>query len=132
MTSTLVFEGDGRVAEYSWRLRDWQRVKALQRAAAAEAGRAPTPAILRKPASNAKPGATLKLSFKERREFEALPSGSPRSKKKTRGCRPRSCIQSSTRRARWRSRRRWPVSSRCGASCTPGSARWDELDSRGR
>ncbi len=48
VTSTLVFEGGGRVAEYVGGYEDWQRVKALQRAAAAEAGRAPTPAILAK------------------------------------------------------------------------------------
>ena len=73
VTSTLVFEGAGRVAEYVGGYEDWQRQKARQRAATVEAGRTPAPTIPRKPASSVKPGAKPKLSFKERREFETLP-----------------------------------------------------------
>jgi len=73
VTSTLVFEGAGRVAEYVGGYEDWQRLKALQRAATVEAERAPGPSVSRKPMSTATPGAKPKLSFKERREFEALP-----------------------------------------------------------
>ena len=70
VTSTLVFEGDGRVAEYVGGYEDWQRFKASQRAAAPEPERA---APVQRKASTATPGARVKLSFKERREFEALP-----------------------------------------------------------
>ena len=69
VTSTLVFEGGGRVQEYVGGYDDWLRQKSpdqseivnreSQRAAPAVAGH---------------PGPPKKLSFKERREFDELPS----------------------------------------------------------
>jgi ATP-binding cassette subfamily F protein uup len=69
VTSTLVFEGDGRVAEYVGGYSDWLR----QRRASAVGARSPTgeraaPASVRPAAAKAR-----KLSYKEQRELEALP-----------------------------------------------------------
>ncbi len=71
VTSTLVFEGDGRIGEHVGGYRDWQAWKAGQKPAApaATAGK-PEP----KPA--ARPGRVSpgrKRSYKEQRELEALP-----------------------------------------------------------
>ena len=74
VTSTIVHEGDGRWREYVGDVQDWMtqsaRAQALQREAA--------PAPIAAPASAASapaPNATAKkkLSYKEQREFEALP-----------------------------------------------------------
>ena len=69
VTSTLVFEGGGRVAEYAGGYADWVR----QRPALAEpAGREPSkPAVA--PADPASSGKKRRLSFKESKELEALP-----------------------------------------------------------
>ena len=67
VTSTLVFEGDGRVQEYVGGYDDWL----AQRAAAAEAPDAPAPKET--PPTPATVPPRKKLSFKERREFDALP-----------------------------------------------------------
>jgi ATP-binding cassette subfamily F protein uup len=71
VTSTLVFEGDGRVGEYLGGYEEWQRVRAgaaVPPAAAMEkavtaAASAPVPAA----------PAVKKLSYQERRELDALP-----------------------------------------------------------
>ena len=74
VTSTLVFEGDGRVREYVGGYEDWQR----QRAAASERA-APVPTRDRTPGgssagdSSDPAGAGRKLSYKERRELDELP-----------------------------------------------------------
>jgi ATP-binding cassette subfamily F protein uup len=74
VTSTLVFEGGGRVQEYVGGYDDWQR----QREALAPVDRAQSPRV----ASDAARGATAadrgisapkKLTYKERRELEELP-----------------------------------------------------------
>jgi len=75
VTSTLVFEGDGRIEEYVGGYEDWRRQKTAQEAAAAHVPvpRAvpdtPLPVTSGPQSSNRK----QKLSYKERREFEALP-----------------------------------------------------------
>jgi ABC transport system ATP-binding/permease protein len=76
VTSTLVFEGDGRVQEYVGGYEDWVR----QRPAAAPATPAeasptevPRPAARSGSAGQAS-AAPKKLSFKEQREFDELPS----------------------------------------------------------
>jgi ATP-binding cassette subfamily F protein uup len=76
VTSTLVFEGDGRIEEYVGGYEDWQRHKAAT--AAALTAEAPRPAPARspnapRPAPKTKGAAKAKLSFKERREFDTLP-----------------------------------------------------------
>jgi ABC transport system ATP-binding/permease protein len=68
VTSTLVFEGDGRVQEYVGGYEDWLR----QRAAAAVPAKSQTSVL---PAGRSGGSATAgrKLSFKEQREMEELP-----------------------------------------------------------
>jgi ABC transport system ATP-binding/permease protein len=71
VTSTLVFEGEGRVREYVGGYEDWLR----QRPAVApppQAQKTPKPAQS-KPAAQAARAST-KLSYKDRRELEALPA----------------------------------------------------------
>jgi ATP-binding cassette subfamily F protein uup len=73
VTSTLVFEGDGRIEEYVGGYEDWQRHRQLRLQAATK----PDPASSRtsppQPAADRKPRAKAKLSFNERREFDELP-----------------------------------------------------------
>jgi ATP-binding cassette subfamily F protein uup len=74
VTSTLAFEGDGRVMEYVGGWEDYQRQTALRRspvdATPVRAARAPQPE--RPPAE--RDAARRKLSYKEQRELEALPA----------------------------------------------------------
>jgi ATP-binding cassette subfamily F protein uup len=80
VTSTLVFEGDGRWREYVGDVQDWltqsARSEALQRERDAQApALAPKPAAA--PATRNAPAPTVakkKLSYKEQRELEALPA----------------------------------------------------------
>jgi ATP-binding cassette subfamily F protein uup len=68
VTSTLAFEGDGRVAEYVGGYEEWLR----QRPAASDAaapGRAPAA-----PAAPERQETRRKLSYNEQREFDGLPS----------------------------------------------------------
>ena len=67
VTSTLAFEGDGRVFEYVGGYTEWLRQRRTP-ATIEPAGRLPAPAV-----ATPAPGA-VKLSFKERRELEALPA----------------------------------------------------------
>ena len=68
-TSTLVFEGDGRVQEYVGGYSDWLAQRPAP-AAAAPAGR-PAPPAKRMPTA---PAPKAKLSYHERRELGALPA----------------------------------------------------------
>jgi ABC transport system ATP-binding/permease protein len=74
VTQVIAAEGDGRWREYAGGYQDWQRVKALEAADRAEAGKAARPAS--KPAEQPRrverPAA--KLSFNEKRELEGLPA----------------------------------------------------------
>jgi len=71
VTSTLVFEGDGRIGEYVGGYTDWLRQRRNPAAPATEALRAKTQI----PASAAEKTRTKsrKLSYKEQREIETLP-----------------------------------------------------------
>ena len=70
VTSTLVFEGEGVVREYVGGYEDWARQRATPASAPApEKTPTPRPPTAPKP----KPARAGKLSFNERREFEALP-----------------------------------------------------------
>ncbi|QHE88208.1 ribosomal protection-like ABC-F family protein [Hydrogenophaga sp. BPS33] len=79
VTSTLVSEGEGRWREYVGDVQDWLTQSA--RAAALQRDReTPAPAVAAKPISPATPsgtppprGSKKKLSYKEQREFDALP-----------------------------------------------------------
>ncbi len=82
VTSTLVFEGDGRWREYVGDVQDW--LTQSERAARLQADRPAEPAAgqpsraAAAPASPVRPTAPAatkkKLSYKEQREFEALPA----------------------------------------------------------
>ncbi len=73
VTSTLVFEGDGRWREYEGGVQDWLDQSQRARSLAPAATPAPAPArpTLRESASAA---ARRKLSYKDQRELEALPA----------------------------------------------------------
>jgi ABC transport system ATP-binding/permease protein len=68
VTSTLVFEGEGRVVEYAGGYDDWlaQRPQAVEPAPPAETKKTQAP----RPATAAKP---IKLTFAQARELKALP-----------------------------------------------------------
>ncbi|MEO5902436.1 MAG: ATP-binding cassette domain-containing protein, partial [Gemmatimonadaceae bacterium] len=68
VTSTLVFDGAGRVGEYAGGYTDWQRQRAVQVSAAPKKIDAPTPAP-----KNADGPKKKRLSFKELTELAALP-----------------------------------------------------------
>ncbi|WP_310568044.1 ATP-binding cassette domain-containing protein [Hydrogenophaga sp.] len=79
VTSTLVAEGDGRWREYVGDVQDWltqsARAQALQRERAPAAAPAAAPATAPAAPSAAAPvAAKRKLSYKEQREFDALPA----------------------------------------------------------
>jgi ABC transport system ATP-binding/permease protein len=72
VTSTLVFEGDGRIAEFVGGYEDW-----LRQRAAPVAPDAPRPAEAPSPAPKAAPrrsGPPAKLTFKEAKELKTLPA----------------------------------------------------------
>jgi ATP-binding cassette subfamily F protein uup len=70
VTATLVFEGNGVVKEYVGGYDDWQAAKAATKAASKPAPVVPEKQIV--PASDSTE--VKKLSFKEKRELEALPA----------------------------------------------------------
>src|SRR5574340_549940 len=69
VTSTIAFEGDGRLAEYAGGYEDWLRYRSRPET---EAEKKAAAAAKPKPAQE-KPAAKIKLSFKENRELETLP-----------------------------------------------------------
>jgi ATP-binding cassette subfamily F protein uup len=70
VTSTIVFEGDGRWREYEGGVDDWL----TQSRRAAALAPSPAPAAPVKPAPARTQAARRKLSYKEQRELEALPA----------------------------------------------------------
>jgi len=75
VTSTLVFEGDGRVREFVGGYTDWlqQRAASTVAAAAVSASAAPRPAAPAPKPAAANDAPRKKLSFNERRELDELP-----------------------------------------------------------
>jgi ABC transport system ATP-binding/permease protein len=75
VTSTIVFEGEGRWREYEGGVQDWltQSRRAQSLALAASAGAAPKEPAPRAPAVAPQAAPKKKLSYKEQREFDALP-----------------------------------------------------------
>jgi ATP-binding cassette subfamily F protein uup len=74
VTSTLVFEGQGAVAEYTGGYEDWERYRlfrALQRAESPNSGG--LPAALKSRNDEKAGSKPRKLSYKEQRELETLP-----------------------------------------------------------
>jgi ATP-binding cassette subfamily F protein uup len=72
-TSLLVFEGDGKIADYTGGYDDWQKEKAAKAAAIAAAGEKAKREAKEAAAAGAAPKKSRKLSNKERAELEALP-----------------------------------------------------------
>ena len=72
VTSTFVFEGDGRVQEYVGGYEDWLRQRKVgRREARSRTRRGRQPPVRQRPQSAAR---RKKLSYKEQRELEALPA----------------------------------------------------------
>jgi len=69
VTSTIAFEGDGRLVEYAGGYEDWLRYRPRPQT---EAEKKAVAATKPKPTQE-KPSAKIKLSFKETRELETLP-----------------------------------------------------------
>ncbi|MEJ7932055.1 ATP-binding cassette domain-containing protein [Ramlibacter sp. AN1015] len=76
VTSTIAFEGDGRWREYEGGVQDWLTQSRRSRALATAPPAAPRPLAQQPSASSAlhAGGARRKLSYKEQRELDALPS----------------------------------------------------------
>jgi ATP-binding cassette subfamily F protein uup len=72
VTSTLVFEGDGRVEEYIGGYEDWVRQRAAREAPQSQAG-SEKRARARAPVRERPESARRKLTWNEQRELEALP-----------------------------------------------------------
>src|SRR6185503_8948570 len=70
VTSTLVFEGNGRVVEYPGGYEDWLRQRPKTHTAPARA----TAVATRTPGPDAVQGRPRKLSYKEQLEFDQLPA----------------------------------------------------------
>jgi ATP-binding cassette subfamily F protein uup len=71
VTSTLVFEGDGRVNEYTGGYEDWLRQRAT---AAAPMAPAETKPVVKPVAPPARPPEKLKFLKREQRELDELPA----------------------------------------------------------
>jgi ATP-binding cassette subfamily F protein uup len=78
VTSTFVFEGDGRVQEYVGGYEDWVRQRLAEKSAGAKKARVaaakPVEAAAEKPKTTKIVVKTKKLSFKEQRELDGLPA----------------------------------------------------------
>jgi ATP-binding cassette subfamily F protein uup len=72
VTSTLVFEGDGRIGEYVGGYSDWLRQR--REPDGGGAGSRPGPGSSRRPPSPHRHERSRKLAYKDRRELEALPT----------------------------------------------------------
>jgi ABC transport system ATP-binding/permease protein len=72
VTSTLVLEGEGRIAEYVGGYNDWLRQRPTPRAKAAAAASKPAAPVAA--AGEAPTAAKRKLSYKDQRELEQLPA----------------------------------------------------------
>jgi ATP-binding cassette subfamily F protein uup len=72
VTSTLVFEGDGRIGEYVGGYSDW--LAHSSRGKGQDKANIPPPPSQSKAAETAAPSAKKKLSYKEQKELEALPA----------------------------------------------------------
>jgi ATP-binding cassette subfamily F protein uup len=74
VTSTLVFEGEGKVGEYAGGYEDWERHRQLGGAQPTEpAKHAIAPAAVAAPLDEKRGNRTRRLSYKDQRELEALP-----------------------------------------------------------
>src|SRR5687768_13917894 len=124
VTSTLVFEDDGRVQEYVGGYEDWLR----QRQTDQGAGEEPAPKDAVKP----KPSVKKKLSFKEQRELEELPRRISEMESEQEGLRTRIASPSFYKESPDDIARALARIDELKDSLHTAYARWDELDSRSK
>jgi ATP-binding cassette subfamily F protein uup len=74
VTSTFVFEGDGRVQEFVGGYEDWLRQRKSEVGSLKSERRSPSPQSPSPRSPVPSPRSSRKLSYKEQRELEALPS----------------------------------------------------------
>ena len=75
VTSTLVYEGRGNFVEYAGGYQDWLRSQQLNAGTGVTAPKTPTPpAVIATPPVRGRNNRVGKLSYKEKRELEALPA----------------------------------------------------------
>jgi ATP-binding cassette subfamily F protein uup len=134
VTSTFVFEGDGRVQEYVGGYGDWL---ARRTAIAAAAGEHPGPAAKMK-AAPARPTATSvaskakRLSYMEQREFAALPETIDTLEVEQRELSARIASAGFYKESAEAIRVALARSDELNTEITAAYARWDELDRRQR
>jgi ATP-binding cassette subfamily F protein uup len=73
VTSTMVFEGDGRIQEYVGGYEDWARTRSVAPTDAGEQGKPPAPDLRFAPGAASSVPTRKKLTFNERRELGRLP-----------------------------------------------------------
>jgi ATP-binding cassette subfamily F protein uup len=127
VTSTLVFEGDGKVQEFVGGYEDWlrqrtQAVSGLSRAP--EAAQTPVVSAFRRTDKK-------KLSFKEKREMEKLPKRIEQLEAEQEGLRARIASPEFYREPADAIAHALARLDELKASLHDAYARWDELDSRG-
>jgi ATP-binding cassette subfamily F protein uup len=124
VTSTLVFEHNGRVQEYVGGYEDWLR----QRPTDHMAGEEPAPKAVVKP----KPSVKKKLSFKEQRELEELPRRIAEMESEQEGLRARIASPTFYKESPDNIARALARIDELKDSLHTAYARWDELDSRSK
>jgi ATP-binding cassette subfamily F protein uup len=74
VTSTLVFEGDGKFVEYAGGYEDWERYQRPFPKAPAVGVKLPSTRAIAEPVASIRIEKPRKLTYKEQRELEALPA----------------------------------------------------------
>jgi ATP-binding cassette subfamily F protein uup len=128
VTSTFAFEGDGRVVEYVGGYEDWLRQRPATPSPAADAPAPEEPERPRPPVDLSR----RKLSYNERREFEALPDRI--SDLEQEGARLREAIAQPDfyKETKTEIERMLARAESLRLELDAAYARWDELDSRAR
>ena len=130
MTSTIAFEGDGRVVEYVGGYDDWLR----QRPAPAAPASAATAAKAARPAAAAAaatlPAAKKRLTFKEQRELADLPARIEALETELRGLEAEVAGPDFYKAGTGRITEAMARLAALPAEITAAYARWDDLESR--
>jgi ABC transport system ATP-binding/permease protein len=125
VTSTFVFEGGGRVEEYVGGYQDWLR----QRAPAPDTPARPARPAARAPQAPAA-AASPKLSYKERRELDALPAAIDALEGEQRALHARVSAPAFYKESKGAIAEALARLEACGRELTDAYARWHDLDSR--
>ena len=129
VTSTFVFEGEGRVQEYVGGYEDWIR----QRAVPAAPSRTKGGGDARRADGDATGGtARKKLSFKEQREFERLPAEIEALEDEQRALEARMAGADFYKEGAQSIAAALARQAEIAGALSAAYARWDELDSRPR